>query len=398
MRAIRARTISLLAGAVVLLTGAGSAFAACTPGIPCLPGEFTVGAGENEDKSDFSDRRNTCDGDVMNQIHARAFMEAQRETLINQTNIRKPDSVLAYTCFDQYIGTASENAPPIFSESAHWQGMTVKTSVTGKPQNFYPPTRTLNVYMGKGNNIPLMNGMALGPASNFTRDNFQHDFLGDSATGLTYALASSVTPYAQMNCEQMQAVWTAAKCQNANLLPSSSKTFYSLKDLTYDPTNSDGSTAAQNAAKDPRQLPRLPRACTYVAAGGGSGGSLAGSTTGITTAHEQIATNPPPRYKQYEAGNITEGGSNGSYPAVKVDGIRHLTEQNKDDYFDPKLQPFDGGPDGCAPAVRTGLQLIERSATLDEFGAMTIEAKTHEDAVCPNPECYHSLGTCKSIP
>ena len=60
------------------------AYAQCTPGIPCT--SYSTDSGQTDvQRGEVT----TCNGDVMNQMVARAFLEAQRETLLNETYIRK---------------------------------------------------------------------------------------------------------------------------------------------------------------------------------------------------------------------------------------------------------------------------------------------------------------------
>lgn len=105
----------------------------CLPGLPCdvplTPNNPTnpndgpkIGPNKSKSSSD------ACDADFMNQIHARAFLEAQREEIINQVTIRKPDSVLEYTCFDQAVRDTAKYAGPIFSESERWKDIRVPLS------------------------------------------------------------------------------------------------------------------------------------------------------------------------------------------------------------------------------------------------------------------------------
>lgn len=358
----------------------------CTPGIPCTT--YAPDKGANNTKTDSK----TCDGDVMNQIHARAFMEAQRENIVNQLSIRKPDSILSYTCYDQYLAVAAKNAPPIFSEAEdkwkdiypNWDWMRVGMSVQGKPDNYYRIERVLKVKMGDGDIIPLINGIALGPATNSTQKNFSHDFLGGSQKDMVYPLASDMdealgkttgnAPRRAMNCLQMQAVWQAAKCQNfAENDPGSTtpKFFYSLEDLVYDPENDPPQTSAD---KDPRKLGSA--ACTTVISG-----VLAGATTGIPKPIMDVYQNKAPEYKKFETGKETP-----PYPFVLVDGIRHLKKGNIDDYFDPKLQPFDG-ESACAPPIPTGVQITIRTGNITDSGDYSAFFDTATDYVCPNPEC-----------
>ncbi len=86
----------------------------CSPGIPCV---VAKGSGQNAPKT----ANPTCDADFMNQIYARAFLEAERENIINETVIRKPDSILEYSCFDDFVSRAADHAGPLFTETDEFE-------------------------------------------------------------------------------------------------------------------------------------------------------------------------------------------------------------------------------------------------------------------------------------
>ena len=67
----------------------------------------------------------------MNQIYAKAYLEATRETVVQSIAVRKPDSVLEYTCFDQQLALSADQAAGIFTETTRWENMDVPTSVGG---------------------------------------------------------------------------------------------------------------------------------------------------------------------------------------------------------------------------------------------------------------------------
>ena len=104
----------------------------CLPGIPCVTNATPNNPVRPNDGPNRSSAPNAaksgsaaCDADFMNQIYARAFLEASRETIIQSTMIRKPDSVLEYTCFDQQVAESAEKAASIFSESPRFQDTSV---------------------------------------------------------------------------------------------------------------------------------------------------------------------------------------------------------------------------------------------------------------------------------
>lgn len=127
--------------AFVLILGAGQAYAQCLPGVPCivpatpnLPlvrGDGPSAPGSpNQPKATGGgtclpgapDAGCTCDADFMNQIYARAWLEGQREMIKAEVLIRKPDSILEYTCFNQFVDLAVTRAAPLFSETTRWTG------------------------------------------------------------------------------------------------------------------------------------------------------------------------------------------------------------------------------------------------------------------------------------
>src|SRR5688500_5108068 len=61
-----------------------------------------------------------CDPLYMDAMEKRAWLAAQRESAMNQNIIVKPDSVLEYTCFDQFLGMLAQRYTNgyLFSEVA----------------------------------------------------------------------------------------------------------------------------------------------------------------------------------------------------------------------------------------------------------------------------------------
>lgn len=100
--------------------------AACVAGLPCVTpmtpnypndGEITPNtSGENAAKSESE----LCDADFMNQIYARSMLHAEREHGMLQTILRKPDSVLEYSCFETHLNMAASRVPRTFSETTRF--------------------------------------------------------------------------------------------------------------------------------------------------------------------------------------------------------------------------------------------------------------------------------------
>lgn len=117
----------------VMLMGLSFDVAAqCIPGTPCIlpltqndPEEWpispnTYSLNRTKTNSDL------CDADFMNQIYARAYLEADRENVINKAAIAKPDSVLEYSCFGDFVGVTAGVAGPMFSETSYWHDYEVE--------------------------------------------------------------------------------------------------------------------------------------------------------------------------------------------------------------------------------------------------------------------------------
>ncbi|MGQ0527022.1 MAG: hypothetical protein ACT4OY_03175 [Alphaproteobacteria bacterium] len=124
-----------------------------------------------------------CDTKYYESLKSRAWLEAQREITQNQNLIFKPDSVLQYTCFDQFIGVLGSKAGGMFSDS--------------------PPPPT-----GGPLGTVLIN--LVGTAVNkYLTANFSGPMLSGRST-ITY----SPTYSSSYNCTVMNRIWKEAKCMN----------------------------------------------------------------------------------------------------------------------------------------------------------------------------------------
>lgn len=134
----------------------------------------------------------TCDPAYWNAMKSRAWMEAQREISQNQNLIYKADSVLEYTCFNNFLTSLAANAFNLFSESTRWGTILDEESMD----------RALNVLVAT----------ALGE---YQAGNFEHPFLGgrgDMDADLGFAVGEGAGYV--YTCTLMAEVWQAAKCMN----------------------------------------------------------------------------------------------------------------------------------------------------------------------------------------
>ncbi|MGB4106970.1 MAG: hypothetical protein WBK55_04155 [Alphaproteobacteria bacterium] len=133
--------LKILPAILCLAAGANTARAECLPGVPCIVGAtpnhpLIYGDGPTSPGAPNQNKATgggtclpgspasgcTCDADFMNQIYARAWLEGQRDVIKSEVLIRKPDSILEYTCFNQFNDLAVTRAAPLFSETERWTG------------------------------------------------------------------------------------------------------------------------------------------------------------------------------------------------------------------------------------------------------------------------------------
>lgn len=163
------RIVPLLIAALCVFMNAapGMAQSKCVPGFPCP--EETI-------DTPVQNGGGACDANFMNQIHARAFLEAERENVSFKTAIRKPDSVLEYSCFVDQAATVS-NASALFSGSSDLSNMIMKTVI-----------QSLDSYVSS---------------------NFDHAFMGAATEGKDIKLGSA--------CDLINQVYKASSCSNFDL-------------------------------------------------------------------------------------------------------------------------------------------------------------------------------------
>ena len=156
---------AVLLGAALILGMNAPAFANCLPGIPCIeatPENPAPGTTDSE----------ACDINFMNQMEARATLEAKREIATAEILIRKPDSVLELTCFDELAGLMV-SAGDMFSNES--QDLAASS-----------------------------NAVAGTPLQAYGKNNFDHDFLSDTAED-DYEFKAFVAA-TEYNCETMKKV------------------------------------------------------------------------------------------------------------------------------------------------------------------------------------------------
>lgn len=131
-----------------------------------------------------------CDPDYYESLRSRAWLEAQREITQNQNLIVKPDSVLEYTCFDQFMDILAYEAFNMFSETPRW-GIVL-------------PPNSMDM---------ALEYLVGGAMRSYLEANYPHRFRGHRSLTLDYIPepihGMSGTDYL---CTSMRDVWLESKC------------------------------------------------------------------------------------------------------------------------------------------------------------------------------------------
>jgi len=142
----------------------------------------------------------TCDTQVWQTMAHRAQLETEREIMQNQNLIFKADSVLDYTCFDNFAAHASLNVGVLFTHTTYFTGTRI---IEWGPRD-----------PGLDHALQTVVIQSLTP---YLASNFNHDYLGGRGGQLglqrkqTRPIGSQGRNY---NCDEMSKVWKVAKCLN----------------------------------------------------------------------------------------------------------------------------------------------------------------------------------------
>ena len=218
----------------------------CIPGLPCNvcltendPEKPNDGPNANL-RSGTTDEPNepkhggskACDADLMNQIYAQSFMQAQRSTVLSEMVIRKPDSILELSCFDQLASLAATTAAPLFTESTQWNG--VMTPIWGNlNKKIVDDERPVNIntFMEDDRQDTSIREIVLESLVAYLNGSFNHPLGGGAASGLPQTDTDSIDVYTTAyNCSFMNQIHFWSKCRNMN----EDDPFFSFQELTSD--------------------------------------------------------------------------------------------------------------------------------------------------------------------
>lgn len=142
-----------------------------------------------------------CDPLYYESMEQRAWLEAQREITQNQNLITKPDSVLAYTCFEGHLLELGDHADEMFSETTRWGN-----NVLGAGQD---------MHMNRALEVLVQNALRTYLDSNFISAGIRNQLGGRASTNRNN-LIGAVPNGGNYNCSIMQNVWMEAKCYDFN--------------------------------------------------------------------------------------------------------------------------------------------------------------------------------------
>ncbi len=418
----------------------------CIPGIPCINYDIDdedgssnpagssaqyngPKSGDKVDSAAAGDPHEvtSCDGNFMNQIFAKAYMNASREVILSEQIIHKPDSVLEYTCFDHQIGLAARYAPT-FSESSKWDAYTV-TIATADDDNGVTDTEInpRNYSDTPDDNLEnLLEDLMLDTLEEYITKNFAHTFLGGA---MSIDNNMSLTSISSGNsCSHMATIWELAKCIEF----AEDDAFRSYQHLVhYDPRsipaacspghvssdavdpgdkindrsggssiptsldalnssdNFSGGLTVDDITKDPNSItdPPIPTQCPP------AGGPISGVNTGFSNDLIRVANNCDTTDLEYAYSDHDEAEM--YFGIVKGLGLYYPgAGAGTSTTIDAGLvQPV--SLTGCPGLpIPTGIPVITHQyttgLTLNYLSAATRISYIHYDHVCPNAGCFYT--------
>jgi len=398
----------------------------CSPGIPCTGYDISTDTTSNVDPDRNGLKTGqpatagqhtggACDGDFMNQILTRAYMEASREVIMSEQIIRKPDSVLEYSCFEDLIEITAQNADDIFSgiqdgadgdfvnrnvalltDSEDGEVDISDYSCSTSPCVAYSvvfPDTQLDGILTTVIQEPL--NAYINNTATANDGNFDHTFRGGSST-----IDSDVTtlddPY---NCTHMQTVWDQAHCIDFG----EEDQFRSFQQLAEaDPRNLPVVCNPGPAATNLTEEPNLPPGVAFASFLVGTVGPMAltpdiniGFPIDYTEPCGLTDTDTP-------ATGITEDmisvSNNCDYTYARFDILNTHFEIIKspavtNDPADSIANAATGHPPLlCSDPIPTGVPVVIYRKTLTGASGIAVyetERLLHYDHVCVNPGCRY---------
>jgi len=410
-----------------LCSSATSCTDLCSPGIPCtgydLYTDFNAGHdpnlnGPKTGKAPVDYSESTCDGNFMNQIYSKAYMEGTRQVIMSEQIIHKPDSVMEYTCFQGYVNKAA-SIESQFSYTSRWDTGYTQDLETDSDTKEIKLTAATRVYRKDFNDNDIrcnatdmadgdecvndlsgaLNYIVSDTLGSYLGGSFSHKYLGEALT-----IDTSGAP---AGCADMATVWSIAKCLDF----SEDDRFRTFESLIYaDPRSipqecSPGHTFFDN--NDPTDPATLED--DDIKAGDNS---TKLDTTGPASASGTLSSLCPPAGTEEPGVNTRFSNdllrvsnncsdATGPHAYVEMDLIEFQdylllgAGTNSSVYI-----PGTGGdPDGmipCADPFPTGIPVITyehdplAAGTLPGLDMVAKRRKfVHFEHICPNPGCFY---------
>ncbi|MEM8833981.1 MAG: hypothetical protein AAGB32_05520 [Pseudomonadota bacterium] len=144
-----------------------------------------------------------CDTQYWRQMHAKAWLEAEREIMQNQNLIFKADSVMEYTCFDQFVRINAWDGGNIFVHTNYFGEQIIPRE---------NPTASMEMVMQRAITASF---------EAYWEQNYGHEFLGGRAPDIpidpdNHEVTPATDPLTGSGylCEHMSRIWQASKCLN----------------------------------------------------------------------------------------------------------------------------------------------------------------------------------------
>ncbi|PCI97171.1 MAG: hypothetical protein COB14_09380 [Alphaproteobacteria bacterium] len=414
-----------------MVLGSNLGHAACSAGIPCTDYDIytDTNAGTDDTLNGLKDGNNgACDGNFMNQIYSRAFMEASREVIMSEQLIHKPDSVLEYTCFDEIIDMTAHHGA-FFSESQKWDNVTIEIWLGGEHGNDNNdrvdtstcsgancPDHTENTTINDGSGTGLLpnqddysvfetdrldtvlSDLLMDTLQDYVDDNFDHTFMGE-ASAIDNTITTSSIGDTTYTCAHMSTIWAISKCSD-----------FGEDDRFRSFTHLIGANVGEG---DPRSIPEAcsPSNISNDAIENGTNTTKLDNTTpgtsqGLMPSGGMVDRCPP-------AGGVTAGVNTGfSNDLIRLANNCDATSgsniniYSSFDIMDTHTDLIRGpgtyiqGTGNAAgniicstPPLPTGIPIISYNISGSFSGSTGVEIvrtyQLHYDHICPNPGCYY---------
>lgn len=292
----------------------------------------------------------TCDTNVWADMTNRARIETEREIMQNQNLIFKPDSVLAYTCFDSLAAHTAARAGVLFTHTTYWNPMPLQ-------------------WGSQYGMDTAVNNLVIAAMRTYITSNFNHSQLGGRGGALSsggggnaqalaqYPVSVQASQNSQYACGVMGQVWAVAKCLNFLHTAEFANTDGYYPFINLQGFNGSANVDGYEAKTDVRHY---PTAC--------SGQPLLGSDW----------------LRQYRAARneVDFGNPNQNYQYGEQ--LNTAFRQVRDRIAPVGTQISGGRTVQCGntPAIPTGVTVI--------LGPSSTSTQPYPDGVCTNPGCTYS--------